>query len=289
MKSRKPEPRLGRGVRAGSPAVKFDGRRAVVLILLLLSGPVLFGGDGEVSGSASMGILNRYVFRGYRLGGGSAVIQPALSVSYRGFSASFWGNIDLNEKATPCFVPDRPGQMSFNETDLVLSYGRSLGKLDLSAGFIYYGTKYVAETQEIYAAVSYAIFGRPTLAVYRDIGAYPGTYFLLSIGQSFPLTKRVTLDVGASAAYFSGDGDYWRTYLPSAGDYTGKIYRALHDGTAKVGLMFPLGRSLGLQAVAQYVFPLSGAAGRTVDDHSYNINGALAAVWVFGAVLTWGF
>ena len=87
--------------------------------------------------------------------------------------------------------------MSFNETDLVLSYGRSLGKLDLSAGFIYYGTNYVAETQEIYAAVSYAIFGRPTLAVYRDIGAYPGTYFLLSIGQSFPLTKRVTLDAGS--------------------------------------------------------------------------------------------
>jgi hypothetical protein len=275
--------------KAGRPAGKLDGGRVAFLILFSLCGQLLFGGDDSVSGSASICILNRYIFRGYRIGAGSVVVQPALSVSYLGFSASFWGNIDTDEKATPCFVPDRPGQKSFNETDLVLSYSRSLGKFELTAGFIYYGTKYTAETEEIYAAASYNIFGKPTLTVYRDIGAYPGTYFLLAIGQSFPLARNVTLDVGASAAYFSGDSDYWRTYLPSAGNYTGKIYRALHDGTAKVGLTFPLGKSLGLQAVAQYVFPLSEAAARTFDDHSYNINGPLADVWVLGAILTWGF
>jgi hypothetical protein len=269
--------------------MKLAGRKIAVLALLIASGQLLLAGDDSVSGSASVGVLNRYIFRGYRIGAASVVVQPALSVSYRGFSASFWGNIDADEGATPSFVPDRPGQMSFNETDLVLCYSHTLGRLGLTAGFIYYGTKYTAETQEIYAAASYDILGKPTLTVYRDIGAYPGTYFLLSVGQSFPLVRKVTLDLGASAAYFSGSGDYWRTYLASAGSYTGKIYRAFHDGMAKAGLTFPLGKGLGLQAVVQYFFPLSAAAARTIEGLSYNINGALADVWVFGTILTWGF
>jgi hypothetical protein len=269
--------------------MKPEGRRIAVLVLLIISGQLLFAGDDSVSGSASLSVLNRYIFRGYRIGGGSTVFQPALSVSYRGFSVSFWGNIDADEQATPCFVPDRPGQKSFNETDLVLNYSHAVGKLGLTAGFIYYGTKYTAETQEIYASVSYSIFGKPTLTIYRDISAYPGTYFLLTAGQSFPLVKNVTLDLGASAAYFSGSSDYWRTYLPSAESYVGKIYRAFHDGMAKVGLTLPLGKGLALQAVLQYFYPLSAAAARTIQGHPYNINGPLADVWVFGTILTWEF
>jgi hypothetical protein len=283
------KPLRDRERRIERPAGKLYGGRVSLLILLIFFGRFLFGGDDTVSGSAALSVLNRYIFRGYRIGGGSAVVQPALAVSYNGFSASFWGNIDAHEKATPCFVPDRPGQISFNETDLVLSYGRAWGKLGLTAGFIYYGTKYAAETQEIYATASCDVIGKPTLSVFRDISAYPGTYFLFTVGQSFLVVNNVTLDLGASAAYFSGDSDYWHTYRQGAGSYTGKIYRGLHDGMAKVGLTFPLGKSLGLQAVAQYFFPLSAAAAGTIDGHSYNVNGSLADVWVYGTILTWGF
>ena len=89
--------------------------------------------------------------------------EPALSASYQGFSISFWGNIDMREKATPCFVPDRPGRKSFNETDLTSSYSRNLGRFGLTAGFIYYGTKYTAETQELYAGASWMSLENPLL------------------------------------------------------------------------------------------------------------------------------
>ena len=269
--------------------MKFGFRKALLLALSFGPAGLLSAGDQSISGSASLGIFNRYIFRGYRIGRDSAVVQPALSVSCGGISVSFWGNIDIKEKATVCFVPDRPGQKSLNETDLIVNYAHDLGRLGLIAGFIYYGTKYTTETQELYAGVSYNVFGKPTLTVYRDISAFPGTYILFSASQSLPLGKRITLDLGASAAYFSGSGEYWRTYLPSAGSYVGEKYRAFHDGMAKIGLTFPLGKRLGLQAAVQYFFPLSATAGRVIQGHSYNVNGYLTSLLVFGTALNFGF
>ena len=57
----------------------------------------------------------------------------------------------------------------------------------------------------------------------------------------------------------------------------------------KAGLTFRLGRNLGLQAGTQFYFPLSPAARRAIDGHSYNINGHLASALVFGTTLTCGF
>ncbi len=259
---------------------------STVALTVALSGET---GPEPVTGSASLGTFNRYIFRGYRLGRDSIVFEPVLSVSYRGFSATFWGNVDMREKATPCFAPDRPGRKSFNETDLTLSYTHSLGRFGLTGGFIYYGTKYTAETQELYVGASLDVPGKPSLMIYRDIDAYPGTYFLLSLAHSVALKKGITLDLGASAAYFSGSADYWRTYLPSAGSYAGEKYRAFHDGMIKAGLTFALAKNLGLQAGTQFCFPLSAAARRTIDGHSYNINGHLASVLVFGTTLTFSF
>ena len=210
-------------------------------------------------------------------------------MSVRGFSVTFWGNIDMKEKATPSFVPDRPGQKSFNETDLTVSYACDVGKLGLTAGFIYYGTKYTAETQELYVGASLDVPGSPALTIYRDIDAYPGAYVLLTMAHAVALKKGISLDLGASAAYFLGSGEYWRTYLPSAGSYVGNKYRALHDGMIKAGLTIPLAKNLGLQAVTQFCFPLSAAAKRTIEGHSYNVNGHLASVLVFGTTLTFGF
>ncbi|MCX6568086.1 MAG: hypothetical protein NT147_03420 [Candidatus Aminicenantes bacterium] len=272
-------------------AIKRLGTAGLVLLSTVALTVALSGETGPepVTGSASLGTFNRYIFRGYRLGRDSLVFEPALSASTGGFSVAFWGNIDMREEATPCFAPETPGRKSFNETDLTLSYTHSLGRFGLTAGFIYYGTKYTAETQELYVGAILDLPGKPTLLIYRDIGAYPGTYFLLSLAHSVALNKWMILDLGASAAYFSGSGDYWRTYLPSAGSYAGEKYRAFHDGVIKAGLTFPLSKSLGLQAGTQLFFPLSAAARRTIDGHSYNINGPLASVLVFGTTLTFGF
>jgi len=127
---------------------------------------------------------------------------------------------------------------------------------------------------------------KPTLSVYRDITEYPGTYVNLAVAHSVPLMKNITLDLGASAAYFAGDNDYWNTYERSTGDYTGEEYEAFHDGMVKAGLTVPVTGNISVQPVVQYWFPLSDDADKTVDGSSYNFNGKLDDTLVAGVNMT---
>lgn len=232
-----------------------------------------------VTGTATLGVLNKYIFRGYELSKDSVVIQPGISVSYGGFSASYWGNIDSKEHETQNFVPDRAGHKSFNETDLTLSYTYALGKVSLTGGYIYYDTDYAPETQELFGAIAYDMIGKPTLSIYRDIDAYPGTYLNLSLAHSIKVAKDMTLDLGASAGYMWGDGKYWKTLT------SGTKYKALHDGMLKAGFTIPLTQKVSLVPVVQYWFPLSNKASK----RNYNPNGRLESNVVGGASINFTF
>ena len=52
---------------------------STVALTVALSGEAV---PAPVTGSASLGTFNRYIFRGYRLGRDSIVFEPLLSVSY---------------------------------------------------------------------------------------------------------------------------------------------------------------------------------------------------------------
>ncbi len=267
----------------------------VVMLVVLFSFSLVHAEEAKqeeekVTGSASVGVYNRYIFRGYELSSGSVVIQPSVTVSYRGFSVNYWGNIDTNERATQSFVPDRPGRKSFNESDLTLSYTFSpIDKLSLTAGYIYYGTKYADETEELFLSATYDVISKPTLTIYRDISTYPGTYINLSFSHSFEVYKDITLDLAASFGYFKGDDSYWRTYERSTGDYTGKKYSGFHDGKLQAGFTIPITKNLTVQPVLQYWFPLSNKAKRIVDSNPYNPNGHLDDTWVTGINVTFSF
>lgn len=238
--------------------------------------------DDKVTGSVSVGVFNKYIFRGYELSKHSAVIQPALTASYKGFNASLWGNIDTDEHPTQSFVPDTIDRKSFNETDLTLSYRYNIDKLALTGGYIYYGTRYANETEELFISATYNILLSPTLAIYRDITEYSGTYINFSVSRSLPVYKEITLDLGASAGYFAGSSDYWKTYERSTGAYTGDKYSAFHDGMIKAGFTIPVAKNAVIQPLVQYWFPLSGKAERTIDGNSYNFNGKLDDTFVCG-------
>lgn len=233
----------------------------------------------SVTGTAALGVFNKYIFRGYELSKDSIVIQPGLSASYKGFSASFWGNIDSSQHATQNFAPD-DHKKNFNETDLTLSYTYVLGKLSLTGGYIYYDTDYAPETEELFGTISYDMIGKPTLSIYRDITAYPGTYFNFSLAHSVKLVKEVTLDLGASAGYMWGDGNYWKTRFG-----TGSKYSAFHDGMVKAGLTIPIAQKVSLAPVVQYWFPLSDKAKK----RNYNPNGRLESNVVGGVSINYNF
>jgi hypothetical protein len=242
-----------------------------------------------VTGTATLGVFSAYIFRGYELSKDSIVFQPSLTASYRGFSVNYWGNIDSKENPTQNFTPDRYHRRSFDETDLTLSYTRTLGKVSLTGGWIYYGTKYANETQEIFGAVAYDFIGKPTLAVYRDIDQYPGTYFNLSLSHSIKLAGEVTLDLGASAGYMWGDSSYWKTFNPSTGARTGAEYQAFHDGKVQAGLTIPITKAVSVVPLLQYWFPLSDKAERHWGGDSYNPNGYLKSLFVGGASVNYNF
>ena len=163
--------------------------------------------EAKVTGSGALGVYNQYIFRGYEIGKSGLVIQPSLTASYKGFSASFWGNIDTNQRSTKTAdfsSESMDHKKGWNETDLTLSYTYPIGKLSLTGGYIYYNTKYAVETEEVFGTIAYDIISKPSLSIYRDIANYPGTYLNLSFAHSFPIVKDMTLDLGASFGYFIG-------------------------------------------------------------------------------------
>jgi len=252
--------------------------------------------EPAVTGSGSVGVYNQYIFRGYEIGKSGLVIQPSLTASYKGFSATFWGNLDTNQRSTKTAAFSQEFKKGWNETDLTLSYTHAIDKLSLTGGYIYYGTKYADETEELFATIAYDMITKPTLSVYRDITSYKGTYINLSFSHSFPVYKAVTLDLGASFGYFIGESDYWRTYDESAGTYSGSKYSGFHDGMVKAGFTIPVTKALAIQPMVQYWFPLTSDAKREYDTvpgadikDSYNPNGPVKNTVVYGIGFTYSF
>lgn len=252
--------------------------------------------EPRATGNASLGVYNRYIFRGYEIGKSGLVIQPSLTAAYRDFAVTFWGNLDTNQRDTKTAAFNNQFQKGWNETDITLSYMYSIKKLSLTGGYIYYGTKYADETEELFLTGTYDTISKPTLSVYRDINSYKGTYINLSFSHSFPLSKIVALDVGASFGYFIGDSDYWRTYRESTGDYTGGKYQGFHDGMLKAGLSINATKAFVIQPVVQYWFPLSSNAGREYSaapgadiKDSYNPNGPVNHNFVYGIGFIYSF
>lgn len=253
--------------------------------------------EAKVSGSGTLGVYNRYIFRGYEIGKSGLVIQPSLTASYKGFSATFWGNMDTNQRSTKTAdfsSESMDHKKGWDETDLILSYTHSIGKFSLTGAYIYYNTRYATETEEFFGTIAFDVIGKPSLSIYQDITSYKGTYINLSLAHSIPVYKDTTLDLGASFGYFIGQSDYWRTYDDVSAAYTGSKYKGFHDGMVKAGLTIPVAKSFVVQPAVQYWFPLSGNAAREYDTggdikDSYNPNGPVKDNFVYGVGLTYSF
>jgi len=197
--------------------------------------------------------LSQYIFRGYELSKDSVVIQPSLTVGYRGFEATLWGNLDSNDKYT------KANKANWNETDLTLSYTHEFGPVKLSGGYIYYAFEGADDSQELFLKIGGNFLLSPTLAIYQEIANYPGTYLNLGISHSFNLTKEITLDLGASIGYQISNTDKIVKYN-SVPQPTADKYNALHDGNFSVGLTVPFGKYFSVKPVLYYSVALSDDA-----------------------------
>jgi len=232
------------------------------VLILTGSGAALYAEETEMP-SADLGIslLSKYVWRGYELSKDSIVIQPSMTVGYKGFGFNLWGNLDTDQDEE-LFGTDGG---NWNETDMTLSYDGSFGMVGYSLGYIYYALDGADDTQELYAGVGLDTILAPTLTVYRDFDEYEGWYVNLGVSHSFPVTDAISLDIGGHVSYLASDD---AETLADPDNPTSE-YSDFHDGRIGVSATIPITELFSVTPELYYSFPLGSDADKIIDDHVY--------------------
>lgn len=227
---------------------------AIVLALFVSIGSA-YAEDIKTAGYVSADIMSNYVWRGQKLSN-SWVIQPSVGITYGVLGVNLWGNYDSDSK-----IDEGSGHGEFNETDLTVSYTRSLDKWTFGAGYIYYALNNANDTQELYLSASYDTLLNPSLALYYDFDEGNGAFLVASIGHSFEVASGINLNLGASASYninnkvmgFNEDGDDFSNF------YNAELSSSLN---------IPVWKAIIVTPKIAYSFPLSNDAEDAIENIS---------------------
>jgi hypothetical protein len=216
--------------------------------------------------------LNMYLWRGIALSkGDSLVIEPSVTLGYKGFSVNVWGNLDTAEakrqRVTGFGVGTGQGGAQWNETDITLAYTREIVKdLSLNVGAIYY--KVIGpEAVELYGGLSYAL---PWFTV-SALG-YGEMYNQAGCWAEFDVTRNIVLpwagmniDTGVTLLYLDSDSKaYYPSNNPSA------AFNGWESGTLNLALNIPIGKYLTISPKVSYSFPLTNDASDLIKTLSWD-------------------
>ncbi len=226
----------------------------------------------------TVGLYNQYVWRGWTFSEDSMVIQPSMTVAYKGFGFN-WCNLDTEQ-----YDPTASETNNWNETDLTLSYDWSMAGLDFGVGYIYYALDNADDSQEVYAAVSKDMLLTPTLTIYRDYDSFPGWYITADISYSLPLSPSMSLDLGAKASYLMADEATTYADPSDPNDEFSNFF----DGVLSVALPISVGEYLTITPEAYCSFALSNDAEDLLeadnagfDNDETNFYGGVSASFAF--------
>jgi len=219
--------------------------------------------EDKVSGEVDLSVLSAYIWRGQELTRHSVVLQPAITASYKGFSANIWGNIDTR----PYSAGDDKYAPNHTETDVTIFYSRAFGIVQAGAGYIYYGLAAATpggadllDAQEIFVTLGLNTILTPTLTVYREIDHYHQWYATLGISHTFALHEKVGLKLAATASYLLSTDETTYAKYDSDSLATTDKFNNFHDGIVTVSLPLAVYKSLSVTPTVSYVFPLSNDA-----------------------------
>jgi len=215
--------------------------------------------EDKVTGEVDLSIMSTYIWRGYEQTRDSVVVQPAVTLSYKGFSVNVWGNLDTK----PYSTSNANYGAKYTETDWTISYSRKFGIVQVTPGYIYYalGAPYAGGTepldsQEFFLTVGLDTILSPTMTVYKEIDHYHQWYFLLGVSQTFEFNKIISLKLAASASYLlSTDETTYAKYDSNSLPTTDK-YNNFHEGNVTVSLPIAVYKTLSVTPTISYVFPL---------------------------------
>ena len=240
------------------------------------------------AGELSVSGLTAYIWRGYENTRNSVVVQPSLTVGYKGFSANIWGNLDTQ----PYSQTNVTNSSTWTETDYTLSYTKTIGIVNAGVGYIYYGLGAAnagaakpIDSQEVYVTVGLNTLLSPTLTAYKEVDHYHQYYFLLGVSHTVELNKTVSLKLGASASYLLSDYADATQYNinASSGGYpkfngsyqaTNDKFSNFHDGVVTVSLPINLVKYITVAPTVSYSFPLSGDANNEIKARGKKANPA---------------
>ena len=179
--------------------------------------------EEKPTASVSFDILSQYIWRGFALSRNSAVIQPSVTIGYKGFSLNVWGNLDSGENNTLLMPGTNPRGVKWNETDFTFGYSRDLytgttiKSVSANVGVIYYALDSVNAPQgdsfEIYWGLAADVnWFKLAVTVNKEILHYPGWWLTLGISRVFELpfkikdNSNVNLEIGHNFLFlFSND------------------------------------------------------------------------------------
>jgi hypothetical protein len=225
--------------------------------------------EDSVSGEAALSVMSAYIWRGQELTRHSIVMQPSATISYKGFYATAWANIDTR----PYSAIDEKHSANLTEADITLSYFRKFWLINAGVGYIYYalnapysGAADPLDSQELFVSVGLDTLLSPTLTVYKEIDHYHQWYILLGVSHTFQFNDMIGLKLAGSVSYLKSEDASMYPKYDSNALATDKKYNNFHDGTFSVALPLTLTKRLTVTPALTYVFALS-------DDARYEMKG----------------
>ena len=173
--------------------------------------------SAEVEFEVHTGYHSIYEFRGVDLG--DDLIEGGVD-----FSTDLGNDFSLSGGA---WYADTSGG-KFNELDLYVGLTKTWGKVDISAGYIYYALDgaLLSDTQEVYLGVSTELacgLGL-SLTYFEDVDTIDGGYLEFAASKSYELSACISLDLAVGAAWsFGYNTDVDGTSLEGFNHYYAKV------------------------------------------------------------------
>ena len=231
----------------------------LVMMVCLTATPVL---ALDFEGSASLGVYDKYLWRGIDLSDSTAVTQGAAEISANGFKLGVWANAQLGTDGA--YDGGR-----INEVDLTLEYGFSLGEmLSLSVGNISYALEDLNDTNEAYAGVTVNTLLSPTLTAYWDWDEAEenGLFYSAAVSHTFEPCSHAGINLGALVSY------------NDKSDYAVGNYSDWHNYELNASVDFKPIENLTITPSLLYSTPISDEAKQAIDSE-----------WLAGLNLSYSF
>lgn len=219
--------------------------------------------EDKVTGEVAASVLSAYIWRGQEMTRHSIVIEPSITVGYKGFAANIWGNLDTKAYA----AGQESYSANYSETDITLSYSHKFGIVQVGGGYIYYGLGALTpggtdplDAQEIFITAGLDTILAPTLTVYKEIDHYRQWYATLGVSHTVPLHEKIGLKLAANISYLLSTDETTYAKYDSNSVATADKFSNFHDGVVSISLPVNVIKSLTITPTISYVFPLSNDA-----------------------------